>query len=369
MWSWRIAVTGREWQGLSNPSFAGRVAATARAVVALRAAPVPRAAMLRSGATIGTGFVALLAFGSLDQAVLCAFFTNFLCLADKAEHLATRVWVQICGAVLALAAGAVGLAIAGNPPMILLVTFAIALFAGFVHGTSPGVEAIPRYALVCLVVCAFLPVGHASALVACVFGTAVSLAAVVLDDYIRNGRRGIRVARQRDAMVYPGPNFSMVFAGATAAALGLGLAAIGTRPYWVAITTILVMQPDRRANTVRVLQRFLGTLAGVVLAFLVVLVLPDAHRTRGLLVVVTALPFLWPLALDRNYGLGIAIMSTWVLLLIDTALPSGERIGPLFEARLANTAIGCVFALAGSFVVYEAREADQAAAATPDETG
>ena len=356
-----------EYLGLPIPSFARPIPATVRAVFALRSVPVPRAAMLRSGATIGVGFVGLLAFGSLDQAVLCAFFTNFLCLADKADDLATRVWVQLCGAVLALCAGGVGLAIAGNPPMILLVTFAVALFAGYVHGTSPGVEAIPRYALVCLVVCAFLPVGRASTLVACGFGTALSVGAVVLDDHIRHGRRGIRIARQRAAMVYPGPNFSMVFAGAAAAALGLGIAAIATRPYWVAITTILVMQPDRRANTVRVLQRFLGTLAGVVLAFLVVLVLPDAHRARGLLVVVTALPFLWPLALDRNYGLGIAVMSTWVLLLIDTALPSGGEIGTLFEARLANTAIGCAFALAGSFVVYEAREAEQATRAVPTE--
>lgn len=348
----------------NESTVAQRARATVRSVVALRAVPVPRAAMLRSGATIGIGFVVLLAFGSLDQAVVCAIFTNFLCLADKADDLATRVWVQICGALLAAGAGAVGLVVAGNPPMILLTTFAVALFAGFVHGTSPGVEAIPRYALVCLVVCAFLPVGQPATLVAVVLGSALSLSAVVLDDHIRHGRRGIRIARQRAAVVYPGPRFSMVFAGAAAASLGLGLAWIETRPYWVAITTILVMQPDRRANTVRVLQRLAGTLAGVVVAGLVVAGLPGELRARGLLVVVTVLPFLWPLGFDRNYGLGIAILSTWVLLLIDTALPPGEMVGPLFLARLSNTAIGCVVALAGSFVVYEAQAEGEPAAPT-----
>ncbi len=342
-----------------------RIAAFARAVATLRSSAPPRAAMLRSGGAIGVGFVAFLALGSPEQAVVCAFFTNFLCLADKATDLPTRIWVQLLGAVLGAGAGAIGILVAGNPPMILLTTFVVALFAGFVHGTAPGVEAIPRYALVCLVVCAFLPVGNASILLAITVGTALSLAVVILDDHIRHGRRGIRVARMRGAVVYPGPRFSLVYGAATAAGLGLGLALIGTRPYWVALTTILVMQPDRRANTIRVVQRFLGTLAGVVTAFLLVLVVPAAARSHALLLLAVVLPFVWPFGFDRNYGLGVAILSTWVLVLIDTALPPGELIGPLFLARLANTSVGCALALAGSFVVYEtnAEIADEASQA------
>ena len=342
-----------------------RIAAFARAVAALRPSAPPRAAMLRSGGAIGVGFVTFLAFGSPEQAVICAFFTNFLCLADKATDLPTRISVQLLGALLGAGAGAIGILVAGNPPMILLTTFVVALFAGFVHGTAPGVEAIPRYALVCLVVSAFLPVGNAAILLALGLGTALALATVVLDDHIRHGRRGIRIARMRAAVVYPGPRFSLVYGAATAAGLGLGLAWIGTRPYWVALTTILVMQPDRRANTIRVMQRFLGTLAGVVAAFLLVLAVPVFARSHILLVLAVALPFFWPLGFDRNYGLGVAILSTWVLVLIDTALPPDELVGPLFLARLSNTSIGCALALAGSFVVYEtnAEIADEASQA------
>lgn len=312
--------------------------------------------MLRSGGAIGFGFVILLTFGSIEQAVVCAIFTNFLCFIDKASHFGTRLWVQLCGAALAIAAGGVGLLVAGNPPMILLTTFAIALVAGYVHGSSPGVEAIPRYALICLVVCAFLPVGHPESLVAVALATTLSLATILLDDHIRHGRRGIRIARIRTAAAYPGPRFSLIYGAAAALGLAIGLIWIDTRPYWVTITTILVMQPDRRANTVRVLQRFLGTIAGVVLAFLIVAALPPGERARGLLLAVVSLPFLWPLGFDRNYGLGVAILSTWVLLLIDTALPPGEFVGPLFLARLSNTAVGCAVALAGSFVVFEAQD-------------
>ncbi len=342
-----------------------RLAAFARAVVALRSSAPPRAAMLRSGAAIGVGFIGFLALGSPEQAVVCAFFTNFLCLADKATDLPTRVWVQLLGAVLCIGAGAIGILVAGNPPMILLTTFVVALFAGFVHGTAPGVEAIPRYALICLVVSAFLPVGTMPILLALAAGTAVSLATVVLDDHIRHGRRGIRIARMRAAVVYPGPRFSLVYGLATVAGLGLGLALIATRPYWVALTTILVMQPDRRANTIRAVQRFLGTLAGVVAAFLVVLIAPTAARSQTLLLLAVVLPFVWPLGFERNYAFGVAILSMWVLVLIDTALPPGEIAGPLFLARLSNTSIGCALALAGSFVVYEtsAEIADEASQA------
>ena len=323
------------------------------AVAGLRPGPVPRSAMLRSGGAIGLGFVTFLAFGQLEAAVVCAFFTNFLCLSDRANDLGTRVWVQVLGAILSTAAGAVGIIVAGNEPLILVTTFAFALFAGFVHGISPGVEAIPRYALACFVVAAFLPVATIGTVWAILGGTALAIAAVVIDHHIRHGRRGRRIERMRAAVKYPGPRFSFVYGSAAVCGLAIGLFCGQTRPYWATITTLLVMQPDRRANTVRVIQRFLGTLFGVVLAFLIVRIMPASMRSHGLLALVVVLPFLWPLGFDRNYGWGVAILSTWVLILIDAALPATELVTPLFLARLSDTAIGCAVALAGSFVVYE----------------
>ena len=309
--------------------------------------------MLRSGGAIGIGFVVFLAMGEIEAAVVCAIFTNFLVLVDKANDRGTRIWVQILGAVLFTICGAIGTLVAGNDPLILLTTFAIALFAGFVHGTTPGVEALPRFSLCCFVVCAFLPIGQPNILGPIAFGTMLATGAVLIDDYLRHGRRGLRIARIRAAMSYPGPRFSIVFGAAAVCGLAIGLLWNQARPYWVTITTLLVMQPDRRANTVRVMQRFLGTILGVILAFLVVQALPAIARADGLLVPIVVLPFLWPLGYDRNYGVGVAILSTWVLILIDTALPPGELITPLFFARLSDTAIGCAVALAGSFVVYD----------------
>ena len=159
------------------------------------------------------------------------------------------------------------------------------------HGTTPGVEAIPRFSLSCLVVCAFLPIGHWDSLAPVLVGTALAVAAVVIDDYIRHGRRGRRIVSERLAVTYPGPRFSTVYGAAAVCGLAIGLVWGQTRPYWVTITTLLVMQPDRRANTVRVTQRFIGTLLGVVFAFLIVQALPSIFRAEGLLVLVVVLPF------------------------------------------------------------------------------
>lgn len=336
--------------------FLARLRHHAIAVCALRPGALPRSAMLRSGGSIAAGFLLFLALGRTEAAIICAFFTNFLCLADRAQRLATRVGVQVLGGVLFVLLGGLGLAVAGDVPLIMAVVFAVALVAGFVHGTAPGLEALPRFGLCCLVVAAFLPVDPGPSLAAAALGTAIAVAAVLIDHAVRRGRRGAYIAKVNATAAPPGPRFSLIYGAAAAAGLLVGVMWGGLRPYWVTITTLLVMQPDRRANTVRVAQRFLGTIAGVVFAFAAVRSLPDAARHGGLLVLVLTLPFLWPLGYERNYGLGTAVLSAWVLILIDTALPSADLVAALFRARLSDTAIGCALALAGSFAFFEVRK-------------
>ena len=325
------------------------------AVCALRRDALPRSAMLRSGGSIAAGFLLFLALGRTEAAIICAFFTNFLCLADRAQRLGTRIGVQVLGGGLFVLLGGLGLAAAGDVPLIMAVVFAVALVAGFVHGTAPGLEALPRFGLCCLVVAAFLPVDRGPSLAAAGLGTAIAVIAVLIDHAIRRGRRGAYITKVNATAERPGPRFSLIYGATAAAGLLVGVLWGGLRPYWVTITTLLVMQPDRRANTVRVAQRFLGTIAGVVFAFVAVRSLPDAARHGGLLVLVLTLPFLWPLGYERNYGLGTAVLSAWVLILIDTALPSADLVAALFRARLSDTAIGCALALAGSFAFFEVR--------------
>jgi hypothetical protein len=330
-------------------------------VFAVRHGPVPVAAMLRGGFAVDASFLTFVLAGHSEAAVIAAVFTNLLCLADRALTLSGRLWVQIVGATLMAAGGAVGTLINGNDPLILVTTFAFALFAGFVHGTLPGVEAVPRFAIVCFIAASYLPLNSPGTLAAVLAGSAYAIAAVRIDDYLRNGRRGARIARINAAVSYPGPRFSIAYGAAAVCGLAIGLFWGQSRPYWVTITTLVVMQPDRRASMVRALQRFIGTILGVVLASVVARALPLPIRADGLIVFAIVLPFVWPLGFERNYGLGVAILSFWVLLLIDFALPPTDLVVPVFLARLSNTAIGCAVALAGGLVVFETREPDVAA--------
>ena len=341
---------------IQDESWLGRVGTVARAICNVNSGPIPRAAMLRSGGAIGLSFVGFLAFGDLEAASLCAIFVNLLCLADKASDLRTRLLVQLTEALLSTLAGLIGTILAGNDIMIMAATLAFAVGAGLVHGSMPGVESVPRFAIVCFIVAAFVPIAQVGTLWVVGCGTLLALATVALDHYVRNGRRGRLVEKYRGVVRYPGPRFSLIYGIAAVCGLALGLRWEQTRPYWVTVTTLFVMQPDRRANTVRVLQRFVGTLLGVILAFVLVRLMPSAYRTQGLLGLIVILPFVWPLGFDRNYAVGVAILSTWVLVLLDASLPPSSLIPPLFLARLSDTAIGCAIALVGSFVVYETVE-------------
>jgi len=327
----------------------------AREVCEWRSGAFPLSGVLRGGFTVGASFLVFRLLGRVDGAVIAALFTNLLCLADRARSLRPRLWVMGTGALLSAFAGATGGLIAGNHPVILLVVFALAAFAGFVHGTLPGVEAIPRNAIVCFVAAAYLPTDLPETLVPLVTGTAFAMIAVWIDHSIRHDVRSPRIARANAAVVYPGPRFSISYGIAATSALGIGLISGQSRPYWVTITTLLVMQPDRRANMVRVIQRLVGTILGVVLAFALVNSIPNAAQPTVLLGLALGLPFLWPFGFDRNYGFGVALLSFWILLLIDLASPPGDIIVPLFFARLSDTAIGCAVALAGSLFVFETR--------------
>ena len=180
-----------------------RVATVARAIVKMNAGPVPRAAMLRSGGAIGVGFVGFLASGDLQAASLCAVFVNLLCLADKASDLRTRLLVQLTEALLSTLAGLIGAVLAGNDVLVMGATLAFAIGAGLVHGSLPGVESVPRFALVCFIVAAFVPIAQPDTLWVVGWGTLLALATVWLDHYIRHGRRGLLVERYRGPCATP----------------------------------------------------------------------------------------------------------------------------------------------------------------------
>jgi hypothetical protein len=253
------------------------------------------------------------------------------------------------------AAALFGAVVAGSAPLIFLTILAVATGAGLVHSSLPGVEMIPRQVLICFVISAYLPQVTNAAVLCGIVGTGCAVLGALLENALTARVSGPRLAQARLKVIWPGPAFGIAYGIAAAVGLLSGTVLDASRPYWVTITTLVVMQPGRRASALKAVQRFLGTLDGVILAFLLALVLAGPTWKPALGAGIVLLPFIWPLGFVRNYGLGVVVISTWIMILLDLILPSGDEATSLFVARVMDTALGCALAVAGTILADRLR--------------
>jgi hypothetical protein len=321
-----------------------------RDIGAIAPGPLPWPKAARTGLSLALAFLPLAAAGWIQEAVMAALFANLLIFIDQAGPLKERVAVLATGAVACGAAGTFGALLIGHQVSIALATFVLALGAGLIHSWVPGVEMIPRQALICFIACAYLPLVNVGTAVGATYGACCALAGALADGLIRSNTDSPRMAEACRRASLPGFRFGLLYAFVILAGLLIGAALGIARSYWVAITVLVVMQRERRASLLRAVQRLLGTLVGVILAYQVVLALNPAALPPAFVMLILALPFLWPLGLARNYGLAVILLSIWVLLLVDLVLPPGETPAGIFLARLSDTAIGCALAIGGTIL-------------------
>jgi hypothetical protein len=308
--------------------------------------------MIRTGGAIAAGFGVLAAMGNLGGALVCAAFANLLIFMDQAGPLSERLAVVGFGALAAGLAGALGHLLSGSEPAIIAGTLALAVGAGLIHSSLPGLEMAPRQALICFVACAYVPQIGAQALPAAGVGAGCALAGAIVDSVVRRRVTGPWLRQSRETATFPGLRFGLCYGLAAAAGLLLAGTLGAERPYWVTITTLVVMQPDRWASVSRAAQRFAGTMAGVVVAFGIAVVAGPLGGNAVLIAPILLLPFLWPLGFARNYAIGVALLSTWVLLLLDLAWGTPDAARTLFLPRLVDTALGCMLAVAGTAAAH-----------------
>lgn len=119
--------------------------------------------------------------------------------------------------------------------------------------------------------------------------------------------------------------------------------------YWVFLTIVLVLH--RRSGTAfqRILQRGIGTIAGVILGSLLLL---HSLPPWGTVVVVGALASLRPYLKDRNYALYAMIMTPLVLIIVNQGQVMTSSL--LFN-RLIDTLIGCIIAITIGYFLWTNR--------------
>ncbi|NHN56431.1 FUSC family protein [Calidifontibacter sp. DB0510] len=120
--------------------------------------------------------------------------------------------------------------------------------------------------------------------------------------------------------------------------------AIGvSHPYWAVMTTAIVMSlgTDRLSLTHRAMHRLVGTIAGVLLFFVI-----HALGLRGidLIVVALVLVYLLQLTAVRNYAIAVFFVTPMALLISTAGHPDAPILRMVGE-RIGDTAVGVVCSL------------------------
>ncbi|MFD1674279.1 FUSC family protein [Alicyclobacillus fodiniaquatilis] len=112
------------------------------------------------------------------------------------------------------------------------------------------------------------------------------------------------------------------------------------RSYWIGLTIAIVLQRDLSASQGRIVQRGIGTAAGVVLGTLVLLC---ALPQWSIVVIVGVLGALRPIFKNRSYAIYAMLMTPLMLMMFS----AGRTVtASLLEYRLLDTMIGCMLAYA-----------------------
>jgi YccS/YhfK family integral membrane protein len=129
----------------------------------------------------------------------------------------------------------------------------------------------------------------------------------------------------------------------------LMLALHPTHGYWILLTTLFVCQPSYGATRRRLVQRVLGTTAGLLAGWAMLRLLPGGDWRLPALVATGAGFFAFRF---RRYALATAVITLFVLLCFDRVGAGYEAIGP----RLLDTLLGAIVAaLAIRFVLPDWR--------------
>lgn len=301
----------------------------------------------------------LVALGHVELAPYAAF-GGMTAIFGRGEAYRGRIRTASIAAVALVASVGLGVAVAVIGGGVPLTAFAlvVVLVAGVLTvNVARFGPPTPLFFVFALLVCASVPtpgdeawlrIGIAAASAA--FAWALSLSGWVLRRAVaRPGASGsafkplraaapIRWAALRDAAVWRTIAQHVIAglaAGAIALALGIG------HPYWAVVSVAAVIPPPGAAHSVsRAWHRVFGTLAGVVVTWLILLPDPPAWV---LVVVVAVAQFGAEVFVGRHYGAALVFITPLALVVAHLGQP--VPVGTLLVDRVVETVLGCAVAI------------------------
>ncbi len=309
---------------------------------------------------INIGFPILVgaAIGEWRIVLLGGIAAIMLSFADDDGPLRARLAILTLVAAGMAAGGVAGLWFGGFTPACWMAFAATTFSAGLLSRAGRGPHMAARVAATAIAIAAGVPVITPPELA--ILGGVFALC--VLTRIIDHGLFG-KLPRG------PAPpailatlagwlRFAAAYAAASSLGLWIGVTFDPTRAIWVAITTMVVMQPDAQANYGRIVGRIIGTFAGAVAAYLLTRVTSSPVVLCAAMVAIAAAI---PHHLRNRYWLHTGLIALLILLaydLVTVAGGAGEDIPRLFMERLVDVSVGSVLALIGTVVAFPRRTSD-----------
>jgi hypothetical protein len=282
--------------------------------------------------------------GALIGAV-CGMLFSF---ADENGALGGRLAILALCAAGIFVGGVVGVLLPGFfwPiwPLFALACFATGQFNRF--GKAPVMAA--RLSAMALVVTSGTPELSFQILWYVVLAFGVTLV-IRVADHTLFGPITPPAAVARSAPAGGWTRFAAAYTAAAVVSLGVGVALDPGRALWVVVTTLMVMQSDARTSYVRIVHRTVGTVVGVVIAYVMTIWLNGRWPIAAAVLLIA--PVI-PHHVQQRYWLHTALIAVLVLLAYHLAATNLHILRGLFTERLEDVALGAGIALIGTMIAF-----------------
>lgn len=146
---------------------------------------------------------------------------------------------------------------------------------------------------------------------------------------------------------------SVVIALSVAASLAAAAMLHLQCPYWVPVSCVAMFRATSLEGLwIRQAHRIAGTTLGIFLFWIVATLQLDAW---GVALVMTALTFTVESLVVRHYGLAVAFLTPYALLMAEAAQLAQRSPSVLMQARLVDTVVGATIGLAGGACLHTPR--------------
>jgi Fusaric acid resistance protein-like len=307
-------------------------------------------AAFRVGASVAVPTIALILGGRTDL-IIYAVFGAFTGMYGRAESHQLRVVHQVQAGVLLVTGTAIGVSLSALHLHSWVLIGVASLFAAAGSLFADRVRLIPAgpfFGLFALGACSAVPLA-VDAWVAVLLSAASAAFSVVVGfagwfrtrEWIRGIRRPTPTTRgDREHTTVPlavGYAASVGLAGSVSMLAGIG------HPYWaMAAAAVPLAAASTSGRVLRGIHRVLGTMLGLVVTAVIVLILPtDASIVFATLVI--ALQFPTELFMTRNYALALVFFTPLILIMTQLANPANP--GVLLVDRAVETLLGATIGI------------------------